>query len=131
MKHTMLALALVAGAALAQSQPSSVTGTPGMGTAPPSATGTPGTTPIATPATPATSSGTMGTSQHLPARSDTADNAYRTLDTHRRGYLTREDVQSIRGFSFEAADTNKDGRLTQQEFARAWSSQSASSPWKN
>jgi len=107
---SVIALCAVAGAAASQSapQPSSVTGTPGMGTVPPAATGTPMTT---------------------PRSNETADDAYNTLDRNHRGYLTREDVQSIQGFSFEAADTNKDGRLSREEFARAWDSQYPNSPF--
>ena len=59
----------------------------------------------------------------------TAADAYRALDTRHRGYLTRDDVQDIQGFSFEAADTNKDGHLSRDEFARAWSSRYANSPY--
>jgi hypothetical protein len=112
-----LALCAITGAAMAQS--TSATGTPGTGTTAPSATGT----PMTTPATPMTSSGQSGLSQRLPSRTDSADSTYRSLDAQHRGYLSKTDVQTIRGFSFEAADTNHDGRLTREEFARAWSSQ--------
>jgi Ca2+-binding EF-hand superfamily protein len=60
----------------------------------------------------------------MPSPSESADSAYRTLDAANRGYLSKSDVQGINGFSFEAADTNHDGKLTRDEFARAWSSQS-------
>ena len=113
----VLALCAMAGAVAAQS-PSSPSGSAGTGTTAPSATGT----PMTTPAAPATSSGTSGTSQRLPSRTDTADNAYKTLDSANRGYLTKNDVQGISGFSFDAADTNHDGRLTRDEFNRAWGS---------
>src|SRR4051812_19805826 len=120
LRNPLLAVALcaMAGVAMAQTHPSTATGSPGMGTTPPAATGTPN----ATPATPATSSGTMGTSQRLPSRTDTADNAYKQLDSHNRGYLSKSDVENIQGFSFEAADTNHDGKLSRDEFNRAWSS---------
>jgi hypothetical protein len=74
-----------------------------------------------------TPTGTPMAAAAVPA--DTAGNAYRALDTHHRGYLTRDEVQSVQGFSFEAADTNKDGRLTREEFARAWGSRYDNSPF--
>ena len=118
-RRPLLALALcaMAGAAVAQSS-SSPSGAPGTGTTPPSATGT----PMTTPATPMTSPGQGGLSQRLPSRTDTADHAYRQLDTANRGYLTQNDVQGISGFSFQAADTNHDGKLSRDEFNRAWGS---------
>ncbi len=59
----------------------------------------------------------------------TADDAYRALDTRHRGYLTPDEVQDIQGFSFAAADTDKDGRLSRDEFARAWGSRYGNSPY--
>jgi hypothetical protein len=118
-RRPLLALALcaMAGAVMAQS-PSSPGGAAGTGTTPPSATGT----PMTTPTTPMTSSGINATSRHLPSRTDSADNAYKALDPSNRGYLSKNEVQGISGFSFEAADTNHDGKLTRDEFNRAWGS---------
>ena len=118
-RRPLLALALcaMAGAVMAQS-PSSPGGSAGTGTTAPSATGT----PMTTPAAPATSSGTNSMSQRMPSRTDSADNAYKALDSSNRGYLSKSDVQGISGFSFEAADTNHDGKLTRDEFNRAWGS---------
>jgi len=118
-RRPLLALALcaMAGAIMAQS-PSYPNGSAGTGTTAPSATGT----PMTTPSTPMTSSGANAASRQLPSRTDSADNAYKTLDSSNRGYLSKNDVQGISGFSFEAADTNHDGKLTRDEFNRAWAS---------
>lgn len=111
-RQSMLALALcaLAGTAVAQST-----------TAPspmaPSANSPTTTAPAATPTSP------MGSStMHIPARSEPADSAYRSLDTANRGYLSKSEVQGIQGFSFDSADTNKDGKLSKDEFAKAWAS---------
>jgi Ca2+-binding EF-hand superfamily protein len=57
----------------------------------------------------------------MPSRSEPADSAYRALDAGNRGYLSKTDVQGLEGFSFDQADANKDGRISKEEFARAWS----------
>lgn len=46
---------------------------------------------------------------------------YKPYLTERRGYLTKDQVQALDGFAFEAADLNHDGRLTADEFSKAWS----------
>jgi hypothetical protein len=44
------------------------------------------------------------------------------LDMSRRGFVTRDDVAKVPGFdsAFQQADENNDGRLSQDEFTRAW-----------
>jgi len=60
------------------------------------------------------------TSARMPARTDSADSAYKSLDTSNRGYLSKSDVQGLSGFNFDQADANHDGRLTRDEFSKAW-----------
>ena len=95
----VLALAAFAGAAFAQS-PST----------PPATTGAQ-TTPMTSPMTPPTG--------RTLAPGDSADAAWRTLDSSNRGFLQSSDLQGT-GISFEQADTNKDGRISKEEFAKAW-----------
>ena len=111
-KQSILALALcaLAGAAVAQSQtPSPMT--------PPSANSPTTTAPAATTPPP-----TGAPMMKAPSRSEPADSAYRSLDAANRGYLQKGDVQGLSGFSFDDADTNKDGRLSKEEFSKAWAS---------
>jgi len=61
----------------------------------------------------------------VPTRSDSAANAFRMMDPSNRGYITRADAARIPGFQgFDSADADRDGHLTQQEFANAWKSYS-------
>ncbi len=48
--------------------------------------------------------------------------AFDKLDAGKRGFVTRADVTNLPGFesAFQQADENNDGRLSQDEFARAW-----------
>jgi hypothetical protein len=62
-------------------------------------------------------SGTAGSS----ADTDSASTQFRMLDKSNRGYLQRNEVTGITGFSFDQADLNHDGRLSQDEFAQ-WQS---------
>ena len=79
--------------------------------------GTPGVSPVAPGNQPLTGQ------NRIPSRSDTAGNAFRTLDTANRGYVTKSDTDRILGFTgFENADVNRDGHLTVEEFANAWKS---------
>ena len=48
-------------------------------------------------------------------------NSFRSLDKSNRGYLQRNDVTGISGFSFDQADSNHDGRISQDEYAQ-WQS---------
>jgi len=57
----------------------------------------------------------------LPTRSDSATNAFQTLDPSNRGYVTRTETDRIPGFTgFDNADTNRDGHLSADEFSTAW-----------
>jgi hypothetical protein len=107
-KPLLVALALsgavaIAGSAFAQTSP----GSPSTGATPPTATGG---------ATKADTSG--GMASKTPARTDTADQAWQKLGS--KGFVSKDDVKSLSGFSFDTADANGDGRLTQDEFRRAW-----------
>ena len=110
-RHSTLAIALwsLAGLAAAQSTPSNPMTTPSA--TPPATT----TAPAATAPAPA------GSTMRMPSRTEPADSAFRTLDSANRGYLSKSELQGIEGISFEQADINKDGRLSQEEFSRAWS----------
>jgi Ca2+-binding EF-hand superfamily protein len=55
-----------------------------------------------------------------PTTLEPAEAVFNRLDHNRKGFLTRDQVASLDGFSFDAADTNHDGRLTSEEFAKAW-----------
>jgi hypothetical protein len=67
-----------------------------------------------------------GAGQSVPdarmlSRSDGASTAFRALDPMNRGYVTRADTDQISGFTgFDNADTDRDGRLTPEEFQNAW-----------
>ena len=55
-----------------------------------------------------------------PSRLESADTVFNRFDNGRKGYLTKDQVQSLDGFPFEAADSNKDGKLTAEEFSKGW-----------
>ena len=55
-----------------------------------------------------------------PTTLEPADAVFNRLDHNRKGFLTRDQGQSIDGFSFDTADTNHDGRLSSDEFEKAW-----------
>jgi len=58
-----------------------------------------------------------------PSRSELPDSAFKKLDSSSKGYVTRDDVQSLPGFdqAFQANDRDHDGRLDATEFSKAWS----------
>lgn len=68
----------------------------------------------------------MNAGQQLPdartlSRNDNATTAFRALDPMNRGYVTRADIDKIDGFTgFDNADTDRDGRLSSEEFYNAW-----------
>jgi hypothetical protein len=117
MKHVLLARGgpLLAAAAFAIA---GVAGAQTYSTPAKEGTAAPPTTPMTSPTTPMAA---PSAAQNVPARTEPADAAFRTLDANNRGYLAKSDVAAISGFSFEQADTNKDGKLTKDEFAKAWS----------
>ena len=57
-----------------------------------------------------------------PSKAETADAAFKKLDASGRGYVTAEDVKSLSGFdkAFQSNDANHDGKLTADEFKKAW-----------
>jgi hypothetical protein len=58
-----------------------------------------------------------------PSRSELPDSAFKKLDSGGKGYVTRDDTKELEGFDpvFQQNDGNHDGKLTQDEFKRAWS----------
>jgi Ca2+-binding EF-hand superfamily protein len=59
-----------------------------------------------------------------PSKSETADSAFKKLDATSKGYLTRDDAKAMPGFdpAFQSADANHDGKLSNDEFKKAWTS---------
>jgi hypothetical protein len=57
-----------------------------------------------------------------PSKSETSDSAFKKLDASHKGYVTLDDAKTMPGFerSFQSADTNHDGKLTGDEFKKAW-----------
>ena len=96
-----LAFALLASGTIsalhAADNPSDVPASPGL--------------PVAAPATGAALT---------PSQFEPAAHVFERLDTARTGFLTREQVAPLERFPFDAADSNHDGRLSSDEFARAW-----------
>jgi hypothetical protein len=76
----------------------------------------------ATGSAPASPMGATGTRSGASDASHATQ--FRTLDKSNRGYLQRNDVTGISGFSFDQADVNHDGRVSQDEFAQ-WQAQNS------
>ena len=69
--------------------------------------------------------GSMSSAKAIPpSQAETSDSAFKKLDASNKGYITRDDASSVPGFdrSFQAADANHDGKLTTDEFKKAWTS---------
>jgi hypothetical protein len=134
---------LVGGSAFAQRAGTPTPSPPqpsiGVGTAappsPPSAASTsvgtvPTPSPLGTNSTVTTSPSGFGTNLSttpstvgaVPSKSMLPSPAFDMLDMSRRGFVTRDDVAKVPGFdsAFQQADENNDGRLSQDEFTRAW-----------
>jgi hypothetical protein len=127
MKQSMqltLAVALVSGAiagtAFSQGYPStpSTPATPAQ----PSSTMTPPSTPSTPPATSMDKTTSPSATGMTPSKSEMASSAFTKLDASKRGYVTKADVAQLQGFdaAFQQADTNNDGKLSKDEFDRAW-----------
>ena len=110
----MLASVAIGTAGIATAQDS---GTAGSGQAGGSVQGPAGMKPQTGPV-----AGTPSKSAMYPARTDSVDTAFTRLDAGGKGYVTKDQTQAMDGFnkSFEAADMNHDGRLTRDEFNKAW-----------
>jgi hypothetical protein len=79
------------------------------------------------PKTPAQDAGkamapATGARMAAPSKAETADAAFKKLDSTAKGYVTKDDAKSLSGFdkAFQDNDANHDGRLTSAEFAKAW-----------
>ena len=69
--------------------------------------------------------GSMTTTKGIaPSKSEMSDSAFKKLDASNKGYVTKDDAKSLSGFdsSFQAADSDHDGKLTVDEFKKAWTS---------
>jgi len=69
--------------------------------------------------------GSMTTAKGIaPSKSEMSDSAFKKLDASNKGYITKDDAKSLSGFdsSFQAADSDHDGKLTVDEFKKAWTS---------
>lgn len=70
------------------------------------------------------STGSMATTAKglAPSKSEMPDSAFKKLDATGKGYVTKDDVRTLSGFdsAFNAADSNHDGKLTNDEFKKAW-----------
>ena len=58
----------------------------------------------------------------IPSKAELPEAAFKKLDAGGKGYVSKEDVRVLSGFdkSFELADANKDGKLSPEEFRKAW-----------
>src|SRR4029453_18387566 len=124
-KHSMkltLAVAMVGGA-LAASTAFSQYSSPTAPSAQPSATGT---TPSPTAQPPAAGTAPPpsppSSTSMTPRKSEMSSSAFTKLDASKRGYVTKAEVAQLQGFdsAFDQADTNHDGKLSKDEFDRAW-----------
>ena len=73
----------------------------------------------------ASGTGSMSSTTVIPpSKSETADSAFKKPDSSNKGYVTRDDAKSVSGFdrTFQAADTDHDGKLSNDEFKKAWTS---------
>ena len=113
-KHAVLAIAIAgavgfAGAGFAQYQQAQP----------------PTTRPAAADTKPATYKAmTTDTKPIVPNRSETSDSAFKKLDPGNKGYVAKENTRELSGFdqAFQQNDANHDGRLSSDEFQKAWMS---------
>jgi hypothetical protein len=80
-----------------------------------------GYAPTPAPASPMTAAPGPVPDARTLSRSDDPSRAFHALDPLNRGFVTRADTDKIPGFmGFDNADTDRDGRLTPDEFQNAW-----------
>ena len=86
-------------------------------------TGTTADTPKMKGAATSPDSGALTARPMTPSKAETPDSAFDKLDANGHGFVTREDTRGLDNFdaAFQAGDRNGDGRLSPDEFQRAWS----------
>lgn len=64
----------------------------------------------------------METKVAAPSKAEAPDTAFHKLDTSSKGYVTKDDTKSLSGFekAFQDNDNNHDGKLSNDEFRKAW-----------
>jgi hypothetical protein len=81
--------------------------------------------PTSTANPPASNAGKsiMDTKVAAPSKAESPDTAFRKLDASGKGYVTKDDTKALSGFekAFQDNDANHDGKLTADEFKKAWS----------
>ncbi len=83
--------------------------------------------PASTTAQPATAAGkpmtpAMENRVAAPSNAESPDTAFRKLDAGGKGFVTKDDAKALSGFekAFQDNDANRDGKLTTDEFRKAW-----------
>ena len=63
-----------------------------------------------------------GAKMAAPSKAESADAAFKKLDSSGKGYVTMNDTKSLSGFekAFRDNDANHDGKLSSDEFKKAW-----------
>lgn len=64
----------------------------------------------------------METKVAAPSKAEAPDTAFHKLDMGSKGYVTKDDAKSLSGFekAFQDNDNNHDGKLSSDEFRKAW-----------